>query len=67
MHCTAVFTQIVFSFNLSAINLERLTCMVRKMSLNDDQFRQIMVMDNSDEYGDREDQVVIKQHPARLH
>ena len=67
MHCTAVFTQIAFSFNLSAINLERLTCMVRKMSLNDDQFRQIMVMDNSGEYGDRENQVVIKQHPARLH
>ena len=31
-------------------------CMVKRMSLNDDQFRQIMVGDNAAEYGDREDQ-----------
>ena len=31
-------------------------CMVKRMSLNDDQFRQIIVGDNAAEYGDREDQ-----------
>ena len=30
--------------------------MVKRISLNDDQFRQIMVGDNAAEYGDREDQ-----------
>ena len=31
-------------------------CMVKRISLNDDQFRQIIVGDNAAEYGDREDQ-----------
>ena len=31
-------------------------CMVKRVSLNDDQFRQIMVGDNAAEYGDREAQ-----------
>ena len=30
--------------------------MVKRMSVNDDQFRQIMVGDNAAEYGNREDQ-----------
>ena len=31
-------------------------CMVKRVSLKDDQFRQIMVGDNAAEYGDREAQ-----------
>ena len=33
--------------------MECLTCLVKRMSLNDDQFRQVMVGDNAAEYGDR--------------
>ena len=36
--------------------MERLTCMVNRVSLNDDQFRETMVGDNAAEYGDRKDQ-----------
>ena len=48
--------------------------MIKRMSLNDDQFRQIMVGDNSAEYGietinimiDRS-KMVIKQYPVKHH
>ena len=36
--------------------MERLTGMLKRMSLNDDQFRQIMVEKNATEYEDRENQ-----------
>ena len=44
------------SINKRNINLECLTCMVKRILLNDDLFRQIMVGDSAAEYGDREDQ-----------
>ena len=66
--CTVKLARLVCSFNpsdilglmmmmmehKSSINLEHLTCIVKRMSLNDDQFRQIMVGDNAAEYRDRE-------------
>ena len=36
-------------------------CLVKRISLNDDQFRQTMVGDNAAEYGDRVHQHKVKQ------
>ena len=56
-----VFLHICTSSFDTVCLVERLTCMVKRMSPNDDQFRPIMVGDNAAEYGGKEDQHKVRQ------